>query len=172
MRGTAFGGGGKRNRHSSTRFLLLAVVSPRRSTRVVQTAVSRFGDGADGFVAFGVEAKREVSGALPRKKRKEPMAAVVRDRELVHGGDLRLVFASRNLLTTPRQHTADVRELGGVSGNFPERMDKYNHLGEAPYKMILNERARPEQPAQLAMRRGLVLGGATEFRPELWIRWR
>lgn len=95
--------------------------------------MSRFGDGADGVVAFGVEAKREVFGALPCEKHKEPMAAevVVRDRELVHGGDLCVAWVSCSCLVEigfcePElaHNTRNVRELGGVSGNFQERIGR------------------------------------------------
>ena len=93
--------------------------------------MSRFGDGADGVVAFGVEAKREVFGALPCEKHKEPMAAevVVRDRELVHGGDLCVAWVSCSCLVEigfcePElaHNTRNGREHGGVSGNFPGRI--------------------------------------------------
>lgn len=54
---------------------LLALVPPRRSGRVVPTAMSRFRDGPDRAFAVGVKPKREVSGTLSCQQRLQPVTA-------------------------------------------------------------------------------------------------
>ena len=72
---------------------------------------------------------------------------------------------------TPRNSTEFAEPKFG-SQNASELCDVSRSFLEAINKTTLETRCarwRPEGPAQLTMRRGLVLGRATEFRPELCI---